>query len=64
MAEARRIPAAEKAPEDFLPPAMPAVAKKFVDLIVKRKGGGSEAARFILRPGDVMSIDGKTVAEG
>ena len=64
MAEAKRIPAADKAPEDFTPPALPLVVKKFVQVTVTRKGGEVEAVRFILRSGDVLAIDGQTVAEG
>lgn len=64
MAEAQRIPAAEKAPGDFIPPAMQAIVKKFVAVVVKRKDGSEEGSRVILRPGDMLTVDGKTVAEG
>ncbi len=64
MGEASRIPAAEKAPEDFLPPELPPVRKKVVTIVVSRVDGGVETATIILRPGDAATIDGVTVAEG
>ena len=64
MGQATRIPAADKAPEDFLPPAMPEVKKKIVTITLKRADGSEETRTLILRPGDVASIDGVTIAEG
>lgn len=62
--QAQRIPAAEKRPEDFLPPQLQAVQKKFFQFQVIRSSGKVETTIIILRPGDVAQIDGKTVLEG
>jgi hypothetical protein len=64
MANAQRIPASEKKPEDFLPPVLPPVVKKVVSIVVTRASGDTETTTVILRPGDVASIDGQPVAEG
>lgn len=62
--QARRIPASEKAPQDFLPPALPEVKKKVFVLTINRAEGAAESMTLILRPGDVATIDGKTILEG
>lgn len=62
--QASRIPASEKAPEDFIPPPMPPVHKKVFTLTVTRKDGTVETTTLILRPGDVAAIDGQTILEG
>jgi hypothetical protein len=62
--KAHRIPASEKAPEDFLPIPMPPVVKKVHVLTVTRKSGAVETITLILRPGDVASLGGKTFLEG
>ena len=64
MGQANRIPAADKKPEDFLPPELPPAAKKVHNLVVTRADGTVETSVFILRPGDVATIDDKIVAEG
>ena len=64
MGQANRIPAADKTREDFLPPGLPPVVKKVHNLVVTRADGTVETSVFILRPGDVATIDGKIVAEG
>ena len=65
MNQAERIPAAKKAPEDFLPLPTPPVVKKVLHLVITRANGDADTPLpFILRPGDVATIDGKTVAEG
>ena len=64
MGQANRIPAADKKPEDFLPPELPPVVKKVHNLVVTRANDTVETSVFILRPGDVATIDGKIVAEG
>jgi hypothetical protein len=63
MGEARRIPASEKAPEDFLPPKPQKVEKRVVLLTMTRKIGEVDHITVIMRPGDVLAIDGKTVLE-
>ena len=64
MGQANRIPAADKKPEDFLPPELPPVVKKVHNLVVTRADGTVETSVFILRPGDVATIDDQIVAEG
>lgn len=64
MSQAQRIPASEKKPEDFLPPALPPVVKKVVTILVTRASGETETVTMILRPGDVATIDSQTIAEG
>jgi hypothetical protein len=64
MGQANRIPAADKAPEDFLPLPTPPVVKKVVHLVITRKDGSTEQLPFILRPGDVASIYGMKILEG
>ncbi len=61
MNKAHRTLAAEKAPEDFAPIPLRPVDKKVCALQIKRKDGRVETMPFILRPGDVASIDGVTV---
>lgn len=63
MGQAHRIPASEKKPEDFLPIPRPPVHKKVVQILVTRADGTVETIPLILRPGDVASIDGKTIQE-
>lgn len=64
MNQATRIPAADKAPEDFLPLPLPPVVKKVCTLTIKRKDGSVETRPIIMRPGDIADIDGTTVLEG
>lgn len=64
MGEASRIPASEKSPEDFLPIKTSPVVKKVVTASVKRASGEVESTTIILRPGDVLEIDGSKVMEG
>ena len=64
MNRAHRTPAAGKRPEDFLPIPLPAVHKKVCKLMVLTKDGQeSQVLTLILRPGNVVTIDGKTVME-
>jgi hypothetical protein len=62
--QASRIPAADKRPEDFLPPPMAPVVKKVFIITVTRASGSVETIPLVLRPGDVAAIDGKTILEG
>ena len=64
MGEARRIPASEKAPADFLPPILHPVLKSVAQVTVTRKTGEVETFGLILRPGDVATLNGKTIMEG
>lgn len=63
MANAQRIPAAQKRPEEFAPRVVAQADKRFADLVIKRASGEVNATRMVLRPGDVVTLDGKTIME-
>lgn len=64
MGEASRIPASQKSADDFKPIQTAPVVKRLVDVSVKRASGEVEKTTIVLRPGDVLEIDGATVLEG
>lgn len=64
MGEAKRIAAADKKPEDFAPPDLPPIQKKVAQIVVTRASGETETITLIVRPGDVVKLDGQTILEG
>jgi len=56
-----RIAAKDKKPGDFEPLPMPTISKKVMRLTMTRANGTVEESTIIMRAGDSLALDGKTI---